>query len=618
MTGNGGALDKARFSDDFKQQGEAARDALEKESNSLYSQLNQAIPKTTQAPATSTVGYLAGKLQELGGREALLGPAERSTLRELSPQLVNGSVTHPTYAALDVVRRQVGAGYKGRGVFADSDSHDLDRLYAALSQDQQRAVEDVGPEFGQVFSQAKGLVAQRKQLEGSLKVALGKDLSGSLGNTVGGAVKKLSTGDFQAFDRTLGSIPDNMKSQAVLTGIGDAFSGGKGKGLNIPAMTDWYRGLQNNPAALARLESHLTPDAAQQLRDLNTGASNLRGLAEGSVTDGSLRVPTFKTVDDLRRSIETRVHDGHFADAEDIELKNFHGALLSDQQRVADAHGVGVPFASARYLEFKGKAAQDNLTDLLGRRLDSSIASKMAPAVEHLRTGNTASFEAMMRKIPKEQQQSVVMTALSSGFTKGSRTSQDLTPKGLVDWYEGLLKNKAGLDLLYKYMPEGAQKRLEDVVTSARAMSAASADVKATGISKDPFKDQDTASQRTVIGRVLGLVKPIALGEAASHLTGVPGLGSVAALYTVLRKAKTPTLEAAHQLFAGPQLSNAIRAITNSNGVLRPNVIARQKQLVRTMAYRKWEKSLSDSARARIATVGPLVYLTELGSPSNQ
>jgi hypothetical protein len=611
VTGNGGTLDKARFSDDFKQQGIAARDALEAQSNGLYQQLNNAIPKTTSSPAKATVGYLAGKRLELGGREELMSPAERMTLNALSPQLVNGSVVEPTYSALDTVRRQVAAGYKGRGIFADSDSHDLDRLYAALSQDQQKAVESAGPEFGEMFSQAKGLVAQRKQLEDGLKTALGKDLSGSIGNTVGGAVKKLATGDFQAFDRTLAAIPDNLKPQAVLTGIGDAFSGGKGGGISIPAMTDWYRGLQSNPAALARLESHLTPEAAQQLRDLNTSATHLRGLADGSVKDGSLRVPTFKTIDDLRRSVESRVHNGHFADAEDNELQKFHGTLLSDQQKVADAHGVGVPFASARYLEFKGKTAQDNLTDLLGRKLESSIASKMAPAIEQLRTGNTEKFETLMRKIPVEQQQAVVMTALSSGFTKGSRTSQDITPKGLVDWYDGLIKNKAGLDLLYRYMPEGAQKRLEDVVTSSRAMAAADAQVKSTGISKDPFKEQETAGQRTVIGRILGLVKPIALGEAAGHLTGIPGLGSAAALYSVLRKPKTPTLEAAMQLFAGHQLQDAVRAITSSNGALRPNVLARQKQLVRTMAYRKWERSLSNSARARIATVGPLVYLTE-------
>ncbi|MEA9979448.1 MULTISPECIES: hypothetical protein [unclassified Pseudomonas] len=611
VTANGGSLDKARFSDDFKQQGVDTRDALETQSNSLYQQLNTAIPKTTFAPAKSTVGYLAGKLVELGGRDELLSPAERLTLNALSPKLVGGSAVEPTYSALDTVRRQVAAGYKGRGPFADSDSHDLDRLYATLSQDQQRAVEAAGPEYGEMFSQAKGLVAQRKQLEDSLKATLGKDLSGSVGNVVSGAVKKLATGDFQSFDRTLSNIPDSLKSQSVLTGIGDAFSGGKGKGLNIPAMTDWYRSLQSNPAALARLESHLTPEAAQQLRDLNTGAANLRGLADGSVKDSSVRVPTFKTVDNLRRAIESKAHNGHFADAEDNELQKFHGALLGDQQKVADAHGVGVPFASARYLEHKGKNAQDNLTDLLGRNLESSIAAKMGPAIEQLRTGNTEKFETMMRKVPKEQQQSVVMTALSSGFTKGSRTSQDITPKGLTDWYDGLLKNKAGLDLLYKYMPEGAQKRLEDVVTSSRAMAAADAKVIGTGISKDPFKDQDAAGQKTVIRRVLGLVKPIALGEAAGHLTGITGLGSAAALYSVLRTPKTPTLEAAMQLFAGRQLGDAVRAITNSDGALRPIVLAQQKRLVRTMAYRKWERSLNDSARARIATVGPLVYLTE-------
>lgn len=69
------------------------------------------------------------------------------------------------------------------------------------------------------------------------------------------------------------------------------------------------------------------------------------------------------------------------------------------------------------------------------------------------------------------------------------------------------------------------------------------------------------------------------------HVTGIFALETAAAPSSVLRKSKTQTLEAVMPLFAGNWLRDAIRAITNSNRVLGTNVIARQKQLIRTTAY---------------------------------
>ena len=69
--------------------------------------------------------------------------------------------------------------------------------------------------------------------------------------------------------------------------------------------------------------------------------------------------------------------------------------------------------------------------------------------------------------------------------------------------------------------------------------------------------------------------------------------------------------EAAGKFLASPQFNDAMKAYILAGGAMRANVLARQKQMVRTLIYKKWAAALGDDATARIAAVGPVVYLTE-------
>lgn len=287
ITRYGGTTDKSGLSDKFKQQGLNTIEDLGKKSDSLYEQVSAAIPAATRTNPTSTTDYLAGKLSELGDRN-LLSSAERRTLATLSRTDEAGQVIAPTYAALDLIRKEVGNGLRGAGRFKDTETGALRRLYSTLSDDQQRTAEAMG--VGEAFSSAKALVAQRKQVEEGLSQVLGKDLSGALSASLGNSVKQLGKGNFKDFDRVVEQIPEGMRKEAVLTALNDVFTAGSRaeKQMSAPGFVDWYSSLMRNDAARIRLQKHLPIGASQQLDDIFIVAKGMRDASKERITTGRI------------------------------------------------------------------------------------------------------------------------------------------------------------------------------------------------------------------------------------------------------------------------------------------------------------------------------------------
>lgn len=422
----GGNRDKAAFSDDFKRNANATITGLGTQADDLYRYIGQQIPRTTQAPADNTVAYLRSKSAELGGKPllnaeeskalAVLSPTSRTvSAGALYPGQVRTEITHPTYAALDLVRKQIGQGYRNSGPFKDMESGTRDALYSALTRDQEALVNSVSPDLGGVYQGAKALVAQRKSLEEGLQSVLGKDLSASIATSFGSSVKQLAKGNFKNFDNIIQHIPEKDRQSAIVTAMGDAFS---------------------------------------------------------------------------------------------------------------------------------------------------NASSKM-----------------------------------------------DLSASGFVRWYGELGRNNSARARLTKYLPQDAVQRLDDIFTLSKAISDAASASKQTGISIGVLKD--IADEGGVVARIMEIAKPALAAEGVGMAAGIPGLGAGAAIVTAMRRNQEPIQDRAAKLLASPKLREMLSSYVASGGQLKANVLAREKQLVRTQAYRSWERALSESSRARVATVGPLVYLTE-------
>lgn len=276
----GGDIDKAALSADFKSRGLSTIEGLTKQSDDLYSKVTEAIPPATKVNAGNTVSALQQKAQELGGAE-YLSAIERRVL--------NAASTEPTYARLDLIRKQVGEGMRGRGPFKDSEGGSLKRLYGALSDDQQMAAEGLGA--GEMFSAAKQLVASRKAIEDDLAAVLGKDLSGAITSKSGSAIKRLGSGDYKEFDKLMQAIPEDMRQRVVMTSLNDALTAGSRmeKQLSAPGFVDWYEGLQRNTAARSRLNQYMPKEARQTLDDIAKVAKGMREASKERITTGRIQ-----------------------------------------------------------------------------------------------------------------------------------------------------------------------------------------------------------------------------------------------------------------------------------------------------------------------------------------
>ncbi|EKL6558326.1 hypothetical protein [Escherichia coli] len=302
----GGTNNKVALSEKFKAESHRAIDELGRRSDSIYSEIGAAIPKRTQVEASSTIEALKAKAEDLGGIGNLSSP-ERMVLTKLSAKTNEaGDVIHPTYALVDNIRKQIGAAIgKNEGPFKDQTKSELKRIYAALTDDQGKIAEQMG--MGDKWGVAKGLTAQRKQLEDHMVYALGKDLSGTLTSKLSPAIQNLRKGDVRAFDKLILSTPPHMRQEVVASALNDIFTLGsrKEKQLSIPGFVDWYEGARKS-GSLNRVMKHLPIDARRNLSNIYKVSSGIRRANEEAISTG--RLGTLIKAIDSRNGVLEHLH----------------------------------------------------------------------------------------------------------------------------------------------------------------------------------------------------------------------------------------------------------------------------------------------------------------------
>lgn len=279
----GGTTDKSMLSHDFKDKSAMAISQLGKRAESVYKEIDQSIPKMQRIEANNLVDHLDSKADTLGGVE-YLSPIEQKVIKMMAPE------SDPTYARLDMIRKQVGEALsKNAGPFKDQSKGELKQLYAALSRDQEAVAASAG--IGELFGSAKALVSQRKQLEENAVTLLGKDLSGALSAKTGPALKGLQTGDYKLFDQVIDKVPQDMREGVVLSALNDVFTQGsrKEKQMSITGFADWWAGLQRNSQSMKRIKDNIPPAAFDRLKDIATVATGIRNAKAKEITTGRVQ-----------------------------------------------------------------------------------------------------------------------------------------------------------------------------------------------------------------------------------------------------------------------------------------------------------------------------------------
>ena len=282
ITEFGGTTDKSELSEILKDQVLGSISKLDDEAEAIYKLVNDNIPATTRADTTKIKGIISGIADDLGGA-GNLEPIEK---RILSIVKQDGG---PTYALLDKERKKIGQALrKASGPYKDSDSGTLKTLYGALTETQGAVAKTFG--MDDVWKTGKSLVQQRKILEEQSINLLGKDKAGAIMPKVGLAVKKLSTGDYKAFDQIMGSIPPEHKQAVVMSALNDAFTMGsrQEKQLSAPGFADWMTGLNRNKAAKKRIYENLPDGAGKRLDDLFNVANGMRNASKEKIYTGRI------------------------------------------------------------------------------------------------------------------------------------------------------------------------------------------------------------------------------------------------------------------------------------------------------------------------------------------
>ena len=264
----GGTKDISRISQDVFDSLATTRTTLGDDAASLYSKVDAAIKNPTVIGTPSLNRALTGLIQDVG--EEGLSAAEKKLLRMASNP---GGVT---YGRLMRERSLIGKAIgRGTGPYADVEHGALKRLYGALSEDQMGAARAIGgDEVADALNVANGLTAKKKALEASIVGAFGSDLEGSIARRLETAISQAGKGDLGNLNRMLNVIPEDLRSEAILTGIMSATKSKSAASALPPGSfgfaeyAKFYGSLRQNREALKSISKSLTPDTRRVLEDL--------------------------------------------------------------------------------------------------------------------------------------------------------------------------------------------------------------------------------------------------------------------------------------------------------------------------------------------------------------
>lgn len=281
ITEFGGKIDKAGLSEDIKNEMLNTIDDLGNQAEGLYSKVKDAIPAKAKVDTSNIVSTLEKEAADLGGVENL-PKAEKKILK-----IAKNS---PTYALIDQQRKQIGAALgKSKGAFRNATTGELNKLYGLLTTAQEGTAKQYGA--GDLWDSAKSLVSQRKSLEDNSIKLLGKNQTAAILPKLGQSMKRLSTGDYKAFDETMKAIPEKHRQEAVLSAMNDVFTGSsrKEKQLDPGAFVDWYDQLRRQPTLQRRINAYLPQGAKERLHDIYNVAKGIRDAESERVRTGVIQ-----------------------------------------------------------------------------------------------------------------------------------------------------------------------------------------------------------------------------------------------------------------------------------------------------------------------------------------
>jgi len=336
----GGTEEYSTLSFDIKNRMKQAADALEEQSNKMYSDLKKSINPKTKVKTDNVISFINKRAGELNGFDNLT-PTEKMIYRKLSPkkktvkETIDNVVADydqgefvsefgvpqptqraiqevqektidelPTYALLDDVRKELTqARVKKSGPFKNAESGLIKKLESQLLDDQRAVAES----FGQLelFDTARKTVAIRKSLEDDIKSIFGRELDKSIVDPLTSAIKKLPDGNEDNFINFIKRIPEDQRQEVVASGLSVAMGRQSKSGkLSFKNFADFWERLRREPRAYNALMSNLP----KENRDLlNSFAKVSRSIADTERFIGTGRLNAIEKAMDGAAGLTTKL-----------------------------------------------------------------------------------------------------------------------------------------------------------------------------------------------------------------------------------------------------------------------------------------------------------------------
>lgn len=315
--------------------------------------------------------------------------------------------------------------------------------------------------------------------------------------------------------------------------------------------------------------------------------------------------PTLGNIDQIRREVGQAINrgSGPFKDVEKGLNKALYARLTRDQDAIAQLSGFSGITDSAKGLIRQRKQLEDNLTVLLGKDLNQALNINVTGAIKGLGKGQIDRFNEVIRAIPKKIRGDVVISAMNDVF-KGTGVGQaQLSPTQFVKWFETLNRSPASKAALFKELPTGSKKAIENLFIVSKGISQAQRATIPTGRINTLF-NPETGFLRKMVGRAA----PVAVAVATrSPIASVMTSATMEFLSQGTNGAKR-----AADLMGSPQFQGLIKKAAK-DGVIEGSVIPEkllraQTVLEKSKLYQVWVDSLATPDKAALSA-GLLTYL---------
>ena len=290
----GGATDLSTVSDRVMTRLSNTRDDLFQRSDSLYTSVDEAVPRNTIIEPNNVVRALNEVIGELGGPQGMTAAENRLF------NMVTDADQPITYRRLMREKTQIGRAIRlGAGPYADVDQADLSRLYAALSEDQLANVNRVGgKDLRANLELANSLYAQGKNMDTQIVSAFGKDRQGSIASKLRSAISSAARGDVSGLQRTINLIPEDLRREAVTSAIREVASSTQAgeRGFGFAQFTNFYSSLRRNPQAYRQVVKAVGTEADRVMRDLYEVSKRVTDARANVISTGRANQPLIEAM----------------------------------------------------------------------------------------------------------------------------------------------------------------------------------------------------------------------------------------------------------------------------------------------------------------------------------